>query len=82
MRYHELSVDNVSCLPAPGSGNYRMCGSTRKFEFGKRKELTGTANSEEEPGWHQIFPEQGGRADVRASGNVSSDTIAFSVLYS
>ena len=58
------------------------CASTRKFEFRKRKELTGTGNSEEEPGWHQIFPEQGGRADVRASGNVPSDTIAFLVLYS
>lgn len=81
MRYHEFSVDNVSCLPAPGTGNYR-CASTRKFEFGKRKELTGTGNSEEEPGWHQIFPEQGGRADVRARGNVLSDTIAFLVLNS
>lgn len=25
MRYHEFSVDNVSCLPTPGTGNYRMC---------------------------------------------------------
>ena len=45
-------------------------------------EFTGTENSEKELGWHQIFPEQGGRADARARDTVLSDTIAFSVLYS
>lgn len=42
----------------------------------------GTGNSEEELGWHQIFPEHGGRADARARDTVLSDTIAFSGLYS